>query len=110
MNEEKLFTAWEGYFHTIIYLITIFLDLSAHCEVAKHKGRIDLLVETQKYLYLMEFKLDTPAENAIAQIKEREYVQSYLNSEKEIVLVGIGFSKKGRNVETWEKAEVGRKK
>ena len=57
MDEEKLFTAWEGYFHTIIYLITIFLDLSAHCEVAKHKGRIDLLVETGKYLYLMEFKI-----------------------------------------------------
>ena len=101
-TEEALFTAWEGYFHTIIYLVTVFLKLHVQCEVTKHKGRLDMMIETDKYLYLMEFKLDQPAENAIQQIKEREYMQSYLNSEKEIILVGIGFSKEERNVETWE--------
>jgi len=96
---------WEGYFHTIIYLITSFFSLDVQSEMTKHKGRLDLMVQTPKFLYLMEFKLDKSAENAIQQIKNRAYIQSYANVEKTIFLVGIGFSKIERNVAAWE-AEV----
>jgi len=101
----KAFAAWEGYFQTIIYLICTFLNLQVQTEITKHKGRLDLLVETADFLYLMEFKLDQPVENAIAQIKSRQYIQSYSNSAKTIYLVGIGFSKEERNVENWEVEE-----
>ena len=63
---------------------------------------LDLTVETDDFLYLMEFKLDKPAENAIRQIKNRDYLKSYTNSPKTIHLVGIGFSQSERNVATWE--------
>ena len=101
----KTFTAWEGYFHTIIYLICTFLNLYAKTEITKHKGRLDLLVETTAYLYLMEFKLDESAKDAIAQIKSRAYAQSYKNAPKKVLLVGIGFSKEEKNVDTWELEE-----
>ncbi len=101
-SEEGRFKMWEGYFHTIIYLIMSFMDLYVQSETTKHKGRLDLSVQTEEFLYLMEFKLDEPAENAIKQIKSREYVKSYLNSDKKIYLVGIGFSQSERNVATWE--------
>ncbi len=104
-SEETAFKMWEGYFHTIIYLITSFLNLDVQSEITKHKGRLDLVVETEKFLYLMEFKLDEPAENAIEQIKNRAYLTSYANSTKTIYLVGIGFSKTERNVAAWE-AEI----
>jgi hypothetical protein len=99
------FEAWEGYFHTIVYLITSFMGLYVKSEITSHKGRLDLLVETTNFLYLMEFKLDEPAQNAIKQIKDRQYAAAYLNSPKTIYLVGVGFSREERNVETWE-AEV----
>ncbi len=104
-SEEAEFKMWEGYFHTIIYLITSFIGLFVESEITKHKGRLDLTVETEKFLYLMEFKLDEPAENAIEQIKNRDYVKPYANSTKTIYLVGIGFSKVERNVAAWE-AEI----
>ena len=74
-------------------------------EITKHKGRLDLLVETDDYLYIMEFKLDEPIKNAIQQIKNRQYAAPYKNSPKTVYLVGIGFSKEERNVEAWE-AEI----
>ncbi|MEM8527182.1 MAG: AAA family ATPase [Bacteroidota bacterium] len=101
-DETKIFAMWEGYFHTIIYLITSFIGLSVRSEVSKHKGRLDLIAETDNYLYLMEFKLDEPAENAIQQIKERDYANSFQNTPKNLVLVGIGFSRNERTVKTWE--------
>lgn len=81
------------------------MGMYVRSEIAKHKGRLDLLVEVDDFLYLMEFKLDEPAKNAIQQIKDRKYAAAYKNSPKTIYLVGIGFSKKERNVESWE-AEI----
>ncbi|MFT5834271.1 MAG: hypothetical protein ACI97N_001909, partial [Cognaticolwellia sp.] len=68
----------------------------------KHKGRLDLVAETDDFIYLMEFKLDGTSENAIEQIKTREYAATYKNSEKIVFLVGVNFSKEDRNVEGWE--------
>ena len=53
----------------------------------------------------MEFKLEEPVKNAIAQIKTRKYAESYKNSSKTILLVGINFSKTERNVESWKVEE-----
>jgi hypothetical protein len=104
-EKANAFSAWEGYFHTIVYLICTFLNLYVETETTKHKGRLDLLVQTDEFLYLIEFKLDESAEDAIAQIKSRAYAQSYKNSKKRILLVGVGFSQKEKNVETWEVEE-----
>ena len=60
------------------------------------------MVESDDYLYLMEFKLDKPVENDIEQIKNRKYAAAYKNAPKKIYLVGINFSKEERNVENWE--------
>lgn len=104
-SAQKSFEVWEGYFQTIIYLVTAFMGLYVQAEITKHKGRLDLIAETDDFFYLMEFKLDEPAKNAIQQIKNREYAAAYKNSTKTIFLVGIGFSKKERNVASWEAKE-----
>ena len=99
---ERNFGMWEGYFHTIIYLVTAFIGMEVQSEMAKHKGRLDLIAQTSNFLYLMEFKLDEPSSNAIQQIKDRQYAAAYLNTPKTLILVGAGFSKKSRSVEHWE--------
>ncbi len=104
-KKQSDFEVWEGYFQTVIYLLTSFMGLYVQTEITKHKGRLDLLAETEDFLYLMEFKLEEPAKDAIQQIKDRKYAASYKNSPKTVYLVGIGFSKEERNVETWE-AEI----
>ena len=104
-NKQSEFEVWEGYFQTIIYLVTSFMGFHVQSEITKHKGRLDLLVETDDFLYIMEFKLDEPSKNAIQQIKDRQYAAAYKNSSKTVYLVGIGFSKEERNVEEW-KAEI----
>lgn len=101
-DEETLFKMWEGYFHTIVYLVTSYMDMYVKAEVAHHKGRLDLIAQTDDFIYLMEFKLDGTTEDALAQIKEREYAASYRNSSKTVYLVGINFSRQDRNVESWD--------
>ena len=101
-TEIELFKMWEGYFHSIIYLITAHMDMYVQAEIAHYKGRLDLLVETKEYIYLMEFKLDESADTAVAQIKNKAYAAPYKDSAKKIFLVGINFSREERNIENWK--------
>jgi hypothetical protein len=101
-EEEAHFRMWEGYFQTIIYLVTSYMDMTVQSEVTKHKGRLDLIAQTDDFIYLMEFKLDGTSADAIEQIKNREYAAAYENSTKKIFLVGVNFSKEEKNVESWE--------
>jgi hypothetical protein len=71
---------------------------------------LDLIAQTEDYIYLMEFNPDSYREDgtstdAIEQIKNREYATAYENSDKTVFLVGVNFSKEERNVESWESVE-----
>lgn len=104
-TQTELLQMWEGYFHAVMYILMAYMQMSVQAEVSHHKGRLDLIAETDGFLYLMEFKLDEPIEDAIAQIRNRQYILPYQNSPKTIFLVGVNFSKEERNVENWEAEE-----
>ncbi len=104
-TQTELLQMWEGYFHAVMYNLMAYMQMSVQAEVSHHKGRLDLIAETDGFLYLMEFKLDEPIEDAIAQIRNRQYILPYQNSPKTIFLVGVNFSKEERNVENWEAEE-----
>ncbi|MGB0930241.1 MAG: AAA family ATPase [Chitinophagales bacterium] len=101
-DKAKLFKAWEGYFHSIIYLVIKFIGINIEVEVSKHQGRIDAKIEVEDFLYIMEFKLDASPEKAIEQIKQQKYVDAFKNTTKQIVLVGISFDSKEYNVKDWK--------
>ena len=100
---QQEFLAWEGYFHTIIYLVLQYLGIQIGVEVSKHKGGIDAIIEVDEFIYVTEFKLED-AKVALQQIKEQKYAHSYYNSSKEVILMGIAFEQKKREVKDieWE--------
>lgn len=56
-------------------------------------GRIDLTVETSKFVYIFEFKVDKSAGEAMAQIVNKEYWEKFKASGKQIFLIGANFSR-----------------
>ena len=87
----------EAYYHTIIYLILRMLGLQISVEVEINRGRLDAIVKTDKYIYIMEFKMGT-AEEAIKQIEDREYYKPYMSDDREIILLGVAFDKNKKNI------------
>ncbi len=61
-------------------------------EDCTNKGRIDMSVEAEDFIYLIEFKVDMSGEKALAQIKTKGYTEKYQGKGKRIMLIGIGFS------------------
>jgi hypothetical protein len=68
-------------------------------DVTNH-GRIDLTVKIDKYIYIIEFKVGK--DDALAQIREKNYAQKYLNDGREIFLVGINFDREQKNISGFE--------
>ena len=68
--------------------------------------RADCVVTTADTVYLFEFKLsgNGTAEDAIAQIKEKDYAAKYMASGKKIVLIGSSFDEKTRTIKDWKVA------
>jgi len=75
------------------------MGLDTSCEVATSKGRIDLVLSVERYIYVIEFKYDQSAQKALEQIFARKYYEKYLTSGKEVVLVGVGLNYKDKELE-----------
>ena len=70
-----------------------------------NKGRIDLTIKMNQAIYILEFKVDGK-ENALEQIKNKEYAKKYMSDKRDIYLIGIDFDTNEKNISTfeWEKA------
>ena len=88
----------EQMWQTIVYVILRLIGVSAHGEVQTSDGRIDLVAKTPNDIYIVEFKLDRPASEAMEQIKGKEYAGKYALSGKRITLIGISFSAEKRTI------------
>lgn len=96
------YTLWqkdnEAYYHAIIHLTFNLLGIYVDSEIMLSDGRIDTLVRLEKYVYCFEFKLDVSVDEALTQIKQKGYLQPYLNSGKECIAIGVNFSKELKKI------------
>ncbi|MBF5059355.1 ATP-binding protein [Candidatus Neptunochlamydia vexilliferae] len=67
-----------------------------------NKGRIDVVLDMPKVIYIIELKLDGMADKALKQIYQKSYFEPYLHKGKAIVIIGANFSSKLRNVSEWK--------
>ena len=74
------------------------IGAAVHAEVLTNEGRIDMTCETPTCLWLIEFKLDRPAEEALAQIDARNYAEKYDFAGKTVRKLGISFSSEKRTI------------
>ena len=91
----------EGRFRDVMYIVCKLMGMSVQSELHTALGRIDMTVETDRYIYVMEFKVDQSPETALQQIRDRRYADRYLSDDREIVRVGVEFSSAERNIKAW---------
>ena len=94
----------EYYFEFAVSNIINMLGLRCCNEVHTANGRIDSVIFAGEYLYIFEFKIDKPVENAMWQIEEKDYAALYADSGKTIIKTGIVFSREARNIIGWKTA------
>ncbi|PCK03438.1 MAG: AAA family ATPase [Alteromonadaceae bacterium] len=91
----------EKYYQSLFFVICKLLGFTAEVEVSTNKGRIDCVVETDKTIYIIEFKLQGNKDDALQQIKDKQYAQKYQGQGKKITLLGVAFDHQERNIGEW---------
>ena len=99
----------EQYYQSVLYAVFRLLGIHAQAEVVCATGRIDMLVLTRQHVYIFEFKVNTQgtAQDAIDQIKDREYFRAMSAEDRPVHLVGVSFDEKTRNVGEWKEEVLG---
>ncbi len=92
----------EQSFQNVIYITLVVLGKYCRTEVHSAKGRADCIVETDDYVYLFEFKRDSSAREALAQIEEQGYALPYTADKRKLFKIGVNFSSTERNISEWE--------
>ncbi|HAP02888.1 MAG TPA: AAA family ATPase, partial [Lachnospiraceae bacterium] len=93
---------YEGEWSRQLFLILSLMGAYTSCEVHMATGRADCVVKTPDYIYVFEFKLDKPIEDAMSQIDDKGYAIPYTADNRKLYKIGVVFSTEKRNVSDWK--------
>ena len=91
----------ENHYQNVMYIITKLMGLYVQAEYRTINGRIDLLIGTKEFLYIIELKFDGTAAEAMAQINNKEYSLPFEQQNRTIIKIGANVSRDTRNIENW---------
>lgn len=91
----------EKYYHNAVALLFMLLGMYVKTSAHTARGRMDCTVETDKFIYLFEFKLDKTAEEALSQIDERGYADKYKLDPRKLYKIGVNFSSEKKTIDKY---------
>ena len=91
----------ENHYQNVMYIFTRLMGFYTQAEYHTSCGRIDLLIATDKYVYVIELKLDGSAEEALAQINEKDYALPFTADGRKVIKIGANITSATRNIERW---------
>ena len=95
-------TNYEGHYQQLLYVIFSLLGRYVDVEVRTSNGRVDMVMNSGKALYLFELKLNKSAEAAMQQINLKDYPTRFALSGLPIIKVGMNFDMERHTIEGWE--------
>ena len=96
----------EAYFRNLVFIV--FRLVGFYCEVEHPMagGRSDTVVKTDKFIYVLELKVDQSAEAALSQIEEKGYAAPYAADSRKLCKLGVNFSTKSKRIDEWRSVEA----
>ena len=96
----------ELHYQNVLFIVFRLVGFYVKAEYHTSQGRIDLVLQTDKYIYVMEFKLDGTAEEALHQINDKQYALPFAADSRKVLKIGVNFSNTTRNIERWVVEEL----
>ena len=91
----------ELHYENVLFIVFKLLGFYTKVEYHTSEGRIDLVLQTDKFIYIMEFKLNGTAEDALQQINDKNYALPFEMDGRKLFKIGVNFSAETRNIEKW---------
>ncbi len=93
--------AVELHYENNLFIIFMLIGVDARPEWHTSDGRIDMLLSMRNYIYIIELKRDGTPEEALEQIRKKDYARQFAGDPRPIIDLGITFSTTERNITAW---------
>ncbi len=91
----------EAHYQNAVYLVFSLMGFMAGIEVHSARGRSDMTVVSERFVFIFEFKTDASAQTAVGQIADRRYDAPYAAFGKTIFRIGVNFDTSLRRLTPW---------
>ena len=91
----------ELYFQNTMYVMLKIIGQQVQVERHTSNGRIDILIQTDRFVYIIELKRDKNPNDALDQIDEKGYDWPFMADERKVFKIGANFSTKNHRLENW---------
>ena len=81
----------EVHYQNVMYIVMKLMGYYVSTEYKTSRGRIDMVIKTLDYIYVMELKLNGTAEDAVRQIEDKGYANPFKSDGREIIRIGASF-------------------
>ena len=92
----------EGYYHSIFIAACAMAGIPVEAENNTSMGRSDAVLQSPTSIYVVELKMNQPAEVALKQIADKRYAECYQYLNKKVISVGVSFDYKERRIVEWK--------
>lgn len=99
-------TGYEGHYQKLFYVMFSLFGMYVDVEVRTPRGRVDVVMQTARRIYVIELKLDRSAEAAIRQIDMKDYPSRFALSGLPVTKVGINFDRETHTIGDWRIEDV----
>ncbi|WOZ80267.1 PD-(D/E)XK nuclease domain-containing protein [Segatella hominis] len=91
----------ERHYQAVMFTIFTMLGEDVKVEHTTSDGRIDLVLKTDKSIFIFELKYEKSANAAMAQISGKDYAKAFADDGRKVVKVAVNFSEDQRSIEDW---------
>ena len=91
----------ERNFQNVMYMIFTLMGVYTNVEYHTSNGRIDVIVMTAAFIYIIEIKIDSTPEVGISQIDDKGYATPFKSDSRTVFKIGADFSTQTRTLTGW---------
>ncbi|MFN0203531.1 MAG: AAA family ATPase [Bacteroidia bacterium] len=99
---QQIANSDEAAFHAIMHLLVKLTGLRIIPEVPHNVGRADNFIFMPERIFILEYKFNGKAVDALNQITEKNYSQPFENEGFPFTYIGINFNSEKRNIDEFE--------
>ncbi len=96
----------EAYSRNLLFIIFRLVGFFCEVEHPVAGGRSDVVIKTDKYIYVLELKVDQSVDAALQQIEEKGYTVPYVADPRKLFKLGVNFSTKTKRIDGWKVVAV----
>jgi hypothetical protein len=93
----------EAYYHKVFYILVAMLNNGVRGQVRQALGVPDIVIGTNRYIYVIELKINSTPQVALRQLEEMHYALPFAMDGRELVKLGVNFSTQSRTIDAWVK-------